>query len=287
MTTLGSPGTAIVYDSTADLPVGGAGGGSWTMVPLTVSFGNESFRDYVDLDASSFYRRLEASTTSPTTSQPTPAAFAEVYEALLAEHDQVLSLHLAGTLSGTVESARLAAAEHPGRVHVRDTGTVSIGLATRVRVVQEMLDAGTTLEEVDGYLDGAEARSRVRFAVATLEYLQRGGRIGRASALVGGMLSVKPITSIEHGRVVPVRRVRGARKVIPALVEELEDFLPAGGAARLAITHSAVPDEAEALARALRSARPVLRFDGISELGPVVGTHAGPGTLAWFVERTD
>lgn len=287
MTALGNPGTAIVYDSTADLPVEGAGGGSWTMVPLTVSFGTESFRDYVDLDARSFYRRLEASTVSPTTSQPTPAAFAEAYAALLAEHEQILSLHLAGTLSGTVESARLAAAEHPGRVHVRDTGTVSIGLATRVRAVQEMLDAGTTLEEVDRYLDGAEARSCVRFAVGTLEYLQRGGRIGRAAALVGGMLSVKPIMAIEAGQVVPIRRVRGARKVIPALVEELEAFVPQGAAGRLAITHSAVPEEAAALRDALRSSRPELRFDGISELGPVVGTHGGPGTVALSVERAD
>ncbi len=285
MTRLGNPGTAIVYDSTSDLPADGAGRGTWRMVPLTVTFGSESFRDYVDLDAPSFYRRLAASPVAPTTSQPPPEAFAEAYRDLLERHDQVLSLHVAGTLSGTVESARLAAREFPERVHVRDTLTVSIGLATRVRVVQSMLDAGTTLDDVDRYLDGAEARTCVRFAVGTLEYLQRGGRIGRGSALVGGMLSVKPITGIENGQVVPVRRVRGARRVIPALVAELEAFVPAGGGGRLAITHSAVPEEAEALRAALRSARPELAFDGVSELGPVVGTHAGPGTIAWCVER--
>ena len=284
MTALGNPGTAIVYDSTADLPTGTAGRGSWSMVPLTVSFGSESFRDYVDLDAPDFYRRLAAADSSPTTSQPTPAAFAEAYDSLLGRHQQIISLHLAGTLSGTVESARLAALDFPGRVHVRDTGTVSIGLATRVRVVQSMLDVGTTLEAVDAYLDGAEARTRVRFAVGTLEYLQRGGRIGRAAALVGGLLSVKPILAIENGKVVPIRRVRGARKVIPALVEELGAFVPPGAGGRLSITHSAVPEDAEALRVALGQARPELAFDGVSELGPVVGTHGGPGTVAWCVE---
>jgi DegV family protein with EDD domain len=277
---------AIAYDSTADLPDGPRRHAGWAMVPLTVHFGSESFRDYVDLPIEEFYRRLVAAPTPPTTSQPTPAAFAAVYAELLARYEHVVSLHLSGKLSGTVESARLAAAACGGRVTVIDTGFVSALLALAVEEVQAMLDAGTTLRAIEARVAALPADSGCIFAVDTLEYLQRGGRIGKARAMLGTLLSVRPILAIEHGELEPVRRVRGARKVQAALCAELEARAPAGPL-RLAIAHAAAPAAAAALRAAVVAARPDAAVGELLTLGAVVGTHSGPGALglAWTAVR--
>jgi DegV family protein with EDD domain len=272
--------TAIVYDSTADLPDGPASHPNWAMVPLTVHFGTDAYRDYVDLDIGEFYRRLAASPVPPTTSQPTPAAFAAVYDQLLERYGHLYSLHISGLLSGTVESARLAAAEWPGRITVVDTGAVSALIALAVIGLQSMLERGTDDDEMAAHLEQHRRDARCFFSVATLEYLQRGGRIGKAQALVGQLLSVRPILTIRDGELHPLTRVRGAKRVVPELVSQMRAALgpdPAG--ARVAIVHADAPEGAAELEAAVRASWPDARLEPVRPLGAVVGTHSGPGAL--------
>jgi DegV family protein with EDD domain len=272
--------TAIVYDSTADLPDGPSRHPNWAMVPLTVHFGAEAYRDYVDLDIGEFYRRLAASPAPPTTSRPPPAAFASAYERMLGRYDHVYSLHISGLLSGTVESARLAAADWPGRITVVDTGAVSALIALAVTGLEALLDRGTDDDEIAAFLDRHRQEARCFFSVATLEYLQRGGRIGKAQAFVGQLLSVRPILTIHDGELHPLTRVRGARRVVPELVAQMGAALGAvARGARVAIVHADAPEGAAELAAAVRQAHPDAWIDEIRPLGAVVGTHSGPGAL--------
>ncbi len=275
---LSAGGTAIVYDSTADLPDGPARHDNWWMVPLTVHLGDRTFRDHVDLAPDEFYRLLAAGRTAATTSQPSPDAFARAYGEALGRYEHVLSLHISGRLSGTVESARLAAAEHPGRVTVVDTGAVAVMLALAVEGAQRFVERGATLADVAAYLDRFRSSAGILFSVDTLEYLQRGGRIGKAQAFLGGLLSVRPILAVGGGEVRPVRRVRGAHRMLGALLEELERQAPPGPL-RIAVAHAAAPEAGRELLAAVRAARPDAEVNPLATIGPVVGAHAGPGTL--------
>src|SRR5262249_46595447 len=204
--------TALAYDSTADLP-DGPGEGASAIVPLRVMFGSQTLLDYVDLDPAAFYARLRSDPAHPTTSQPPPAAFSDVYERLLGEREHVVSLHVSGKLSGTVESARTAAAEFPGQVTVLDTASGSASLASAVLGVHELLRAGTDDAAIDAFLARHRSEARCFVALDTLTYLQRGGRIGRAQALVGQLLAVHPVLEVTDGEVLPGTKVRGARRV--------------------------------------------------------------------------
>jgi DegV family protein with EDD domain len=177
---LTSANTAIVLDSTADFPEAQQRFPSWRIVPLYVRFGEESFRDGVDLDAATFYRRLAEAKELPTTSQPTPGDFAAAY-ADLAGYERIISLHLCGTLSGTIGSARIAAQEDD-RVRVVDSGVVSAAIAMLAFELQRRLERGTTDEELDAFVARFRAANSIVFTVDTLEFLARGGRIGKARA---------------------------------------------------------------------------------------------------------
>jgi DegV family protein with EDD domain len=270
--------TALAYDSTADLP-DGPGEGASAIVPLRVMFGGETLLDYVDLDPTAFYARLQSDPTHPTTSQPPPAAFAEVYERLLAERDNVVSLHISGKLSGTVESARAAATEFAGRVTVIDTASVSASLASAVLGVHALLRAGTDDAAIEAFIDRHRTESRCFVALDTLTYLQRGGRIGRAQALAGQLLSVHPVLEVTDGEVLPGTKVRGAGRVPAELVRCLAGVVGDRRDLRILVVHAAAPERAEALARLVEEALPGRSVDRILPLGPAVGTHAGPGAL--------
>ena len=270
-------GVAIVYDSTADLPVPERD--SWRMVPLTVHFGDDEHRDHVDLAPAAFYDLLQTSPQHPRTSQPSPGAFVAAYRDLLATHDHVLSIHLSSKLSGTVRSAQAAAAEVPGRVTVIDSLLVSMPLALAVVRAQAALDAGADPADIPALLAADRQRSACLFCVPTLEYLQRGGRIGRAQALVGGLLGVRPILAVEDGEVVPVAKVRGADRVLPALVDELVRRAAPHPEIDVAIAHASDPAQAERLEALLRAARPGIRSLRVLELGAVIGAHTGPGAV--------
>src|SRR3954453_5667891 len=210
--TLSTANTALVLDSTSDAPQL-AERSNVRIVPLTVSFGDDDHRDHVDLDPPTFYARLAASRVTPTTAAPSPQAFADVYEELLgAGYEHVVSLQISGKLSATVQSARLAAAAVGDQVTVLDTRSASAGIALGALKVLELLDQGTTVAAIEAYVDRFAEAGRLLFSVETLEYLQRGGRLGKAQAMLGGLLSVRPVLSLRDGEVVPIARVRGGGK---------------------------------------------------------------------------
>lgn len=274
--------TAIVVDSTADFPEAPERFPNWRVVPLYVRFGDESRRDYVDLGPAEFYRRLRSAAELPTTSQPTPADFLAAYEQL-AGYERIYSLHISGRLSGTVESARTAAAE-AGADHVRivDSDTASAAIAMLGLAVQRRLERGTTDEEIDELVARYRREAGLLFTVDTLEFLARGGRIGRARAFAGQMLNVKPILTIQEGEVVPLKRVRGNQKAFMEFVRSFREGSPEGPGLRVGIAHADAPERAEALAEMVRRERPEAQLELSTTLGAVIGTHAGPGCVGFF-----
>jgi DegV family protein with EDD domain len=276
--------TAIVVDSTADFPEAPQRFPNWRVVPLYVRFDDESYRDYVELEPAEFYARLRDGAETPSTSQPTPGDFLAVYEEL-AGYERILSLHIAGKLSGTIESAR-SAAQLLGsdRVRTIDSQSASAAIAMLGLAIQRRLERGTSDEEVDALAERYHRDAGLLFTVETLEYLARGGRIGRARAWAGELLNIKPILSIKDGEVLPVKRVRGNRKAFNEFASAFDEGSRDGPSLRVAIAHADAPERAEALRKMVRHTRPAAELELVTTLGPVVGAHAGPGTvgLFWF-----
>lgn len=276
--------TALVLDSTADVPAERLPA-NVRVVPLYVRFGDASYRDGVDISPDAFYARLARATELPTTSQPTPGDFLAVYDELGSSYERIYSLQLSSTLSGTFASAQAAAETLPGdAVRVIDTRTVSAAVTLLMLAIERRLERGTTDEEIDALVADFRARHRILFTVDTLEYLARGGRIGRAAALAGNLLQVKPILAIVDGEVIPLKRVRGSQKAFA----EFRALLAAGTIDRpglkVALAHAAAPARLDALRALVAAARPSAEIEVATTLGAVVGTHAGPGTvgLFWF-----
>jgi len=254
------------------------------VVPLYVRFGDVSFRDYVDLAPVGFYERLRAAPETPSTSQPTPGDFLAVYEEL-AGYERILSLHIAGKLSGTLESARTAGRELGGdKVRAIDSESASAAIAMLGLSIQRRLDQGTTDDEVDALVERYRRDAGLLFTVDTFEYLVRGGRVGRARGWAGELLHIRPILTIQEGEVVPVKRVRGNRKAF----QEFESAFKGGTvdrpSVRVGIAHAEAPEKAEALREMVVATRSLAEIELVTTLGPVVGAHAGPGTvgLFWF-----
>ncbi|MHB8643260.1 MAG: DegV family protein [Gaiellaceae bacterium] len=281
---LTSTNTAIVIDSTADFPEAHERFENWRMVPLYVRFGAESFRDYVELGPVEFYARLRTATELPTTSQPTPGDFLAVYEEL-AGYERIYSLQISSKVSGTYESARTAAAELGGdKVRVVDTQTASAAIALLGLAIQRRLDRGTTDEEVEALIERYKRHSRLLFTVDTLEFLQKGGRIGKAAAFAGNLLNVKPILTIQDGEVVPIKRVRGNHKAVQEFASAFAESTRDTPNLRVGIAQADAPEREQALRALVADVRPQARIDIATTLGAVVGAHAGPGTvgLFWF-----
>ncbi len=279
---LNAANTAVVLDSTADYPQGPDRFANWRAVPLYVRFGDESFRDYAELGPHEFYERLRRAPMLPTTSQPTPGDFLTVYEELAA-YERILSLHIPLKLSGTVESARRAGEElGGGKVRAIDSGTVSAGLARLALAVQRQLERGTSDEEVDALVERFQRDSRIVFTVGTLEFLAKGGRIGKAAAMAGQLLNIKPILGIQQGEVVPIKRVRGNHKAFLEFAQAFEQGSVDRPSLRVGICHAEAPDRLEALRELVRRTRPQAQIEVETVLGAVVGTHAGPGTVGFF-----
>ena len=278
---LDAANTAIVLDSTADFPEAPERFPNWRVVPLYVLFGAESYRDYVDIGAAEFYERLRVAEVLPTTSQPTPQDFAAAYEEL-AGYKRILTLSVSAKLSGTYESAQRAAAESGGRVRVIDTETASAAIAMLALAVQRRLERGTTDEEIDELVLRFKRESGLIFTLDTLEYLARGGRIGRAAGWAGQLLHIKPVLTLSDGEVLPLKRVRGNRKAIQEFAAAFEAGTAEGPGLRVGIAHADAPERMAALQELVRDIRPNAEIEVATTLGPVVGTHAGPGTVGLF-----
>jgi len=274
--------TAIVVDSTADFPEAPQRFPNWRVVPLYVRFGEESYRDYVELEPEGFYARLRTASETPTTSQPTPGDFLATYEEL-GGYERILSLHIAAKLSGTIESARAAAQVLGGdRVRAIDSQSASAAIAMLGLAIQRRLERGTSDEEVDTLVERYRRETGLLFTVDTLEYLARGGRIGRARAWAGELLNIKPILSIRDGEVLPVKRVRGNRKAFLEFASAFEAATSDVPTLRAGIAHAEAPERVEALVQLVGRSRPQAEIELVTTLGPVVGAHAGPGTVGFF-----
>jgi DegV family protein with EDD domain len=277
--------TAIVLDSTADFPDAPDRFSNWRVVPLYVLFGGESYRDYVDLSPEEFYARLRTAEQLPTTSQPTPGDFLETYEQL-GEYERIYSLHISAVLSGTYQSATTAAAEVGDKVRTIDSESASAAIAMLGLAIQRRLERGTTDEEVEALSRRFREQAGLLFTVDTLEFLRRGGRIGRASAWAGQLLHVKPILTIDR-EVIPLKRVRGNRKAMQEFVSEFTASTVDSPSLKIGIAHADAPERAEQLRKMVRGERPEAEIEVVTTLGAVVGTHAGPGTVGffWFDDR--
>jgi DegV family protein with EDD domain len=280
--------TAIVLDSTADFPEAPQRFPNWRVVPLYVRFGDESYRDYVELGPDEFYGRLRTAETLPTTSQPTPGDFLATYEEL-GEYERIYSLHLASRLSGTFQSAQTAAQQVGDKVRPVDSGTASAAIAMLGLAIQRRLDRGTTDDEIDALVERYRGSAELLFTVDTLEFLQRGGRIGRAAAMAGQLLSVKPILTIRDGEVVPLKRVRGNQKAMQEFVTQFTEGSRETPGLRVGIAHADAPARAAQLEKMVHGERPQAQIEIVTTLGAVVGTHAGPGTVGffWFEDGED
>jgi DegV family protein with EDD domain len=273
--------TALVLDSTADFPEASERFPNWRIVPLYVRFGDDSLRDYVDLKPPEFYARLRGAAELPTTSQPTPGDFLAAY-AELDRYERIYSLHISGRLSGTFESARTGASELGDRVRLIDTESASAAIALLGLAIQRRLEHGTSDEEIDELVERYRREARLLFTVDTLEFLARGGRIGKARAMAGQLLHIKPILTIREGEVVPVKRVRGNQKAFAEFVREFTEATDDAPGLRVGIAHADAPERADSLTAMVRRERPRAEIEVVTSLGSVVGTHAGPGTIGFF-----
>jgi DegV family protein with EDD domain len=276
--------TAIVLDSTSDFFDARERHANMRIVPLYVLFDGEALRDHVDIGPAAFYERLASSKTLPTTSQPTPGDFLACYEELhAAGYQRIWSLHLTSKLSGTHESAVRAAEQLGGDiVRVVDTETASLACALLAEAIDRRLEDGTTDEAIQVLVDRFKEENRVVFTVDTLEYLQKGGRIGKAQALAGSLLHVKPILSVRDGVIEPVGRVRGRQKAVAEFAKLFEEKSEDRDGLRVAIAHANAPEWIETLTDMTLKVRPSARVELVETLGAVVGTHAGPGAVGFF-----
>jgi DegV family protein with EDD domain len=277
---LDAASTALVTDSSADVAPA-ARPPNWRVVPIPVAFGAESFADGVDIDAAAFYERLARSDRLPTTAQPSTGLLVDVLREALETHETAIVLPVSGRMSGTIEGFRAAAREvGEERIMVVESSSVTIGLGLLALRLQALLERGCTAAEADAALGRLSRDHRVAFSLETLEYLQRGGRIGRAQAVAGSLLRVRPILQFDDGEVAPHSRVRGAHRVMPALRDYLEERSDPDRPLRVALGHTRRPEIVPELEAMVRASRPRASIDLVSEIGPTVGTHAGPGAYA-------
>jgi DegV family protein with EDD domain len=274
--------TAVVLDSTSDYPEAASRFPNMRFVPLYVRFGDDTYRDYVELGPTEFFRKLRGAAVLPATAQPTPQDFVAVYEEL-AEYDRIYSLHVSSKVSGTYASAELAAAEVGGdTVRTVDSRTASLAIAMLAHAIQRRLVRGTTDDEIDALIQRFYRECRVVFTVETLEYLQKGGRIGRAAALAGSLLNVRPVLAIEDGVVVAVARVRGRQRALAEFERRFVEATEDAPGVRVAIAHADAAEWVGTLSELVLRVRPKAEIEFTSTLGAVVGTHAGPGTVGFF-----
>ena len=276
--------TAVVLDSTADFPDAPE---RYPELPGRPALRALRRRELQGLRRDRPAALLRAArpppTELPTTSQPTPADFLAVYEELAPRYERILSLQISSTLSGTFASAQTAAELLGGdKVRVIDTRTVSAALAMLAIGVQRRLERGTTDEEIDVFVEEYGRAHQLLFTVNTLEYLAKGGRIGKAAAFAGNLLNVKPILTIRDGEVVPLKRVRGNQKAFAEFKSLFESTSTDSPHLKVGIAHAAAPERMEALRKMVRARRPQAQIEMATTLGAVVGTHAGPGTVGFF-----
>jgi len=270
-------GVRLVTDSSCDLPQDVVDAHGITVVPLTIRFGEEELTDRVELDSAEFYRRMANHEGLPETAAPSPGAFEEAFKAAGADGDAVVCLNISSALSATMASAQNAARALEGQVDVRvvDSKSITAGLGTQLVLAAEAAAGGASADEVVAVIEAAIPRTHILGGLDTLENLRKGGRIGGAKAMLGTMLSVKPVVDISTGVVEEAGKVRTRKKQMVFLIEQLK---AAGDIERLVVCDGEAPDAEE-----FADVVPRESFTR-STIGPVIGTHGGPRMigLTWL-----
>ncbi|MCG7407590.1 DegV family protein [Paenibacillus sp. ACRRX] len=275
----------IVTDSTADIPLELRERYGIEMVPLKVHFGQEMYKDAITIEPDQFYDKLVQSSKLPTTSQPSPIEFVDVFKRLNEEPEtSIISIHLSSALSGTYQSAMLASnmMEEEADITVVDSRSASYGFGLFVVEAAKMAQNGQSKEEILEMIARMQQARKLFFLVDSLEFLQKGGRIGKAAAMFGTLLNIKPILSIDPvGEVYAMEKVRGYKKALQRIIEILSsDF--AEKPIHLAIGYGKVKESADEVVAALQTQFDI-RSVQYTRIGAVVGTHVGPGVVAMFV----
>lgn len=267
----------VVTDSTSDLPPQVAQELGVVVVPLNVHFGTEQYRDGIDISADEFYRRLIQGSVFPTTSQPSPGTFLETYNALAEETDEIISIHFSSKLSRTFDSALLAKQDvkKPCQIEVVDSKQASMGIGLVVIAAARAAQGGASLSEVVEVSTNAVDGIRTFFTCDTLEYLRKGGRIGKVSAFLGSLLNIKPILTVKDGEAHPLERVRTRSKALDRLYELVANL---SNIADMTLAYSTNQEDADKLAQRLSAHFPIERMYK-ARFGPVLGTHIGPGAV--------
>ncbi len=268
----------IVTDSTADLAPQWLQQYKIGVVPLSVVFGDEVYKEGVEMTPDVFYERLPSAKPLPTTSAPSVGDFLDVYKEALKETDEIISIHLSSKLSATHSAASQAAAQladEGARIDVIDSESVSLGIGFMAQAAGKAAAAGATFDEIKKLVKSMVPRMHVYVVLDTLEYVRRGGRIGRARAFLGNMLRVKPILSFRHGEVHPEERVRTRSLALDRLFQIATSY---PNIEQIGVAYSTNAVEADEFKRRLEAELPELKAQ-VTRLGPVVGVHGGPGVL--------
>jgi DegV family protein with EDD domain len=269
----------IISDTTATIAPDVARRYAITVIPQIITFGMESYREGVDIDNPTFMLKLTSARDSPKTAAPPPELFAAEFRRLLPLGESILCIHPSADISGTVRSATVAASYFPDSdIRVIDTRSVASPLGSMVLLAAELGGAGLAVDAIEARLRLLIPRARIYFLVATLDYLARGGRIGGATALLGGILQVKPILTVKDGRVERCEQERTWRRAIARLVELVQEQSPRDDSSKLTVMHAGVPREGELLAQDL-GRRLGMSQPPIVDVPPAIVTHGGPGML--------
>lgn len=272
--------TAIVLDSTCDPPDGWFEQEGLYLVPLKVHFGDQMFRDGVDMTYKEFFAKLRGSDILPTTSQPTVAEFAATYKEARERYEHVFSLHISGEMSGTVRAAEQAAEEFDN-VYVYDLRMVTSALALCAERLRARLAEGVSLADAKAYVEKYRDESRVLIHAATLEYLRRGGRIGLAASFVGGVFDIKPLIHVVDGTMTGYAKVRGQKKAFAAMQKYVEERSRPDDELWFCTIDADNDEEPDQIRALIESIRPNAHFVWQGHVAAVVGTHIGPGTAAF------
>ena len=265
----------IVTDSTCDLPRKVAEELGITVIPVNVHFGEEVYKDGVELSTDEFYRKLQTNSVLPKTSVPSPGIFREVYQMLASKSDAIVSIHVAAAMSATCEAARLGAAELKHPISIVDSQTASMACGLLAVIAARAAREGASLADIEVLLKDAIPRTITYGVFSTMEYLYKGGRIGRAQAFLGNILKISPVLAIRRGEILPIARVRTRPKAINRLCGIIEGL---GTLKEMSVMQTTNPDEAEALAQRLSSVFPPERVIRAT-LGPAMGTYVGPNAV--------
>lgn len=275
---------AIVTDSTSNLPEELLNTFEITQIPLQLIWGNDTYRDGIDITPQEFYTRLKHSKVSPTSSQPAPADFERVYVNLLDRGCDIVSVHISSKLSGTLDSATQAKNNlNTDRIALIDSLSASMALGFLALLASRAAKDGASFKEVVELTENAVPRTGVFFVVSTLEFLRRGGRIGGATAFLGTALNLKPILMVRDGKVDAKEKIRTMNKALDRVTNILEENVSGKSSLHLSVLHANAPVEANTLLENARNRFPdgFIKESFTAPVSPVIGTHTGPGTVGF------